>query len=399
MKPTQRKLVQRGALAAALLLAGSAHAFDYHGYFRAGPQKSDCYNAQGGDNTFGYGGVGRMGNECHTYGEFTLGQGGNAGAVDYQGNVQFNFFKPGSDHGNTSLPGGGVNPGILQLFLQGKGFDVAPEQTFWIGKRFGDRSYVYYDDYFTINMTGTGAGVDGIGVGSAKLDLAVYRERDDKSNTANDPLANSGTRFNADLKGIDINPGGKLRLTAVATSYAGPNGKSGLGVSLQHDQANVLGGANTIWLQYAQGTAESNMNFANDPTADSSVKRWRVVEAIQWTEGPLSGQAMLRLGQYGPSSAKVKFSSVGGHLAYAFTQNFKLRSELGVGANKPDNGARQQLTKVSIAPTLTVGPNYYDRPELRFIISRFSWNEAYRAANGLTGSGKTTAGFQAEIWF
>jgi len=390
-KTTSNRALRSVAAAAVALLASTAtHAVDLNGYLRVGPgQKTttgddrDCYDAQAGDNTFGHGGVGRLGNECDTYGEFKLSQGGNAGGIEYKASIMSYFFRGGSDVGDE-------NVGIKQAWVQAKGFDFAPELSFWIGKRFGDRAYVFYDDYFPINMTGTGAGVDGIKVGSATFDLAVYRDRDE--------TPNPGSRLNADMKGIPVNPGGTLRVTGVATSFSGTGGQNGYGLSLQHDQARVLGGSNTIWLQYAQGSAESNMAFAN-ATDGSDVKRWRFVEAIQWTEGPLTGQAMLRLGSYGPSASRVMFSSVGGHAAYAFTRHFKLRTELGVGQIKPEGGPTQRLTKFTVAPTIGVGPDYYDRPELRFYVSRFGWNDAYAQANGLTRSDKTAAGIQAEIWF
>jgi maltoporin len=57
------------------------------------------------------------------------------------------------------------------------------------------------------------------------------------------------------------------------------------------------------------------------------------------------------------------------------------------------------VTKFTIAPTLTVGPNYYDRPELRLYVSGFNFNNAYQLANGLTKSSKTAVGIQAEMWF
>ena len=59
----------------------------------------------------------------------------------------------------------------------------------------------------------------------------------------------------------------------------------------------------------------------------------------------------------------------------------------------------ENITKFTIAPTLTVGPNYYDRPELRFYVSNFRYNDAYKASASQSKSSKTAAGFQAEIWF
>lgn len=396
MEKVRKKLSYGGvATILSMMMVANAQAVDWNGYTRIGPgQKStagddrNCFDTQGADNTFGHGGVGRLGNECHTYGEFTLSQGGKVGDIDFRTSLMTNYFGGGSDIGGEKI-------GITQAWVQAKGFDIAPNQTFWMGKRYGDRAYVFYDDYFPINMTGTGAGIDGFNVGNAQLDVAYYRDGDQTTATATNP----GSRLNVDLKGIEVNPGGKLRVTAVLTSFTGAGAQSGQGISLQHDQANVLGGTNTVWLQYAQGSAESNMGFAK-ATDTSDVKRWRFVESIQWTQGQWTGQAMLRLGAFGPSGNKTDFSSLGGHLNYAFTNNFKLQAELGTGRNKPQGGATEQLTKFTIAPTLTVGSGYYDRPELRFYVSRFKWNDAYGLANGnLSKSGKTSFGFQGEIWF
>ena len=105
-------------------------------------------------------------------------------------------------------------------------------------------------------------------------------------------------------------------------------------------------------------------------------------------------------GKQGTPNNKETFNTIGGRAAYAFTKNFKLQGELGTTGAKPTNNAKtERVTKFTIAPTLTVGPNYYDRPELRFYVSTFSFNDAYKAAQGQTKTSKTAAGFQAEIWF
>jgi maltoporin len=384
------------AAAALSLLSTTASALDWGGYVRVGPGQK-----QNGDNdgdarrcfsgyaqTGGKGGVGRLGNECETYGEFALSQGGEAGGVNYKTLLMTNFFNRGSDPGGTTTK-------IQQIYVEGKGFDVAPNQTFWIGKRFYGRADVHFDDAFIVDLSGTGAGVDGIGVGGAGLNVAVFRNNDNSETTNTNP----GTRLNLDLQGLAVNPGGKLRVTGVFTSFSGTGGEDGYGLSLQHNQANFLGGENTFWAQYTQGSAYLNMGFAGAGD-DSDVKRWCLVESITWVKGPLTGQAMITWGKTGPSNNKEKFTTVGGRVAYAFTKNFKLQGELGTASQKPDGGDTRRVTKFTVAPTLTVGPNYYDRPELRFYVSTFKFNDAYQATvPGLTKSSKTAAGFQAEIWF
>jgi maltoporin len=380
------------AAAALSVLSTGASAVDWGGYFRIGPgQKqtpggddSRCFSggAQGGK-----GGIGRLGNECDTYGEFALSQGAKAGGVDYKAVFMTNLYRPGSDPDGQTI-------GINQLYMEGKGYNIAPNQTFWAGRRFYGRADVHMDDTFFVNMSGSGAGVDGIALGPASLNVAVFRKDD------NGAATNPGTRLNLDFTNIPVNPNGTLRVSTVFTSFSGAGGKSGAGLSLQHNQSGIFGGNNTLWLQYTQGSAYLDQGFGGG-TDDSGKKRWRIVESPSWTNGPLTAQGLLQIGEdKNPNGDKQKFSSIAGRVAFALTTNFKIQGELGTSSMTPVQGANsQKVTKFTIAPTLTVGPNYYDRPELRLYVSGFNFNNAYQVANGLTKSSKTAVGIQAEMWF
>jgi len=379
------------AAAAISMLSSAAIAVDWGGYTRVGPgQKTTtggdsnrCFNG-GADG--GKGGIGRLGNECDSYGEFALSQGATAGGVTYKALLMANFYRGGDSSAS------GIATSVNQIYVEGKGFNVAPNQTFWIGERFYHRADVHMDDTFFVNMSGTGAGVDGFNLGFGSLSVAVFR-KDDSS-------GNPGSRMNLDLEGINVNPGGKLRVSTVFTDFSGAGGKAGTGISLQHNQTGFFGGENTLWLQYAQGSANLDQGFGGG-TDDSGKKRWRIVASPAWVSGPLSGQALLQVGEEKqPNGDKRKYNTAGGRVGFAFSQNFKLLGELAVSRMTPIQGAStQQVTKLTVAPTLTVGPNYYDRPELRLYVSGFNFNSAYQAANGLTKSSKTSVGLQAEIWF
>ncbi len=390
------------AAAAVGLLSTGAQAVDFGGYVRVGPgQKQDsgdgrrCFDGRANDNDSGApgkGGIGRLGNECNTYGEFALSQGMSAGGVNYKALLMTNFYKPGSDVGGTATE-------VNQIYVEGKGYDIAPNQTFWVGKRFYHRADVHMDDSFYVNMTGTGAGVDGIDLGFGSLSVAAFRTSDAAAGD------NAGTRLNLDLEGINVNPGGKLRVTGTYTDFSGPGGESGFGLSVQHNQSNIFGGAdNTLWLQYANGTTALDMGFANNGTQDSDYKRWRIADSLAWLKGPLTAQTLIHYGVADTPNGTggtdtTKTFSIAGRVAYAITNNFKIQGELGHARNKPQNGDSASVTKLTIAPTLTVGPNYYDRPELRFYVSAFNYNDAYKAIYQQSKSSKTAAGFQAEIWF
>jgi maltoporin len=112
-------------------------------------------------------------------------------------------------------------------------------------------------------------------------------------------------------------------------------------------------------------------------------------------------------------------TSLGGRVSYAFTRNFKLLADLGIDGVKPKGGKSANLTKFTIAPTLSTGEALFSRPELRFYMTKAKWNTAaneqanaaYNAANGTTGNnssltgiadGKTSGtsyGVQLEVWF
>ena len=100
---------------------------------------------------------------------------------------------------------------------------------------------------------------------------------------------------------------------------------------------------------------------------------------------------------------KTDSASIGGRASYAFTRNFKLVSELGVSQYKPEGGETARLTKLTIAPTLAIGPDFWSRPEFRLYVTHAKWNDA---AGNVTGQaafdGKTSGtsyGAQVEWWF
>lgn len=391
---TRHILSLSAAALASGLLCAPAQAVDWGGYFRAGPgaTKKDaaraCYGLSGPGLKY------RLGNECDFYGEFLLGQEFKAEGVTYKANLMTNLFNPGTDTDDSKV-------GINQMFVEGKGFDVSPNTTFWIGKRFYGRADVHIVDTFYTNMSGVGAGADGIAVGPGKLNLAFFR--------TDGGAVQPGTRLNADLTEIAVNPGGKLRVTATATHGNFTGGESGFGLSLQHDQENFLGlgGTNRLWLQYAQGSAGLDSNFGN-LAAPSGTKSFRIVESLTWQMGALGGQAQAMFqNDKDDAGGKVDSMTIGGRASYALTKNFKLVSELGYSQKKPDGGATQKLAKFTFAPTLATGPSFWSRPELRLYVTTAKWNDAANAAagvGGITGIGDgktkgTSYGAQVEIWF
>jgi maltoporin len=390
------------ALAASLSAIGlpTAHAVDFNGYFRAGPHSS----TESGVNRATYalasaseGAKYRLGNELDTYGEFALSEGGKAGSVEYKATLMTNFYNPGNGDGGTKV-------GVNQIFAEAKGFDIAPASTFWIGQRFYGRADVHIVDTFYTNLSGTGAGVD-TPVGPGTLGVAYFRQD-----------GGVGTRINVDYSGLPVNPGGKLRIVGTYTNSdqaavvgVQAAGTDGFGLTVQHTQDNFLGlgGANTAWIQFAQGSAGLNANFGN-PTSPSGTKGFRIVESLTWQIGPLGGQAQAMVTDEKDAGVKTRLATIGGRVSYAFTNNFKLLADTGYSQWKRDGLPTEKLAKFTIAPTLSTGPGFWNRPELRLFVTTAKWNGAANKTGVLpaglagTGSDKTTGtsyGFQAEMWF
>lgn len=414
-------------LGTGLFAASAAQSVELEGYMRAGPGATSkgharaCYNLNG-TGTTGAGTHYRLGNECDFYGEFGLMQSGTGpGGVTYKTEVMINQFNPGTDTGGSST-------GFNQMYVEGKGFDFAPSANFWAGKRFYGRNDVHILDYKFTQLDGVGAGVDSIAVGTGQLGISFFRTDNNTAGAASDGLSTRpGSRLNVDLIKLPVNPGGQLRLTGVYTKGDFSGGTSGYGLSVEHQQADLFGpgSTNTVWLQYAQGSANLNMNFGNDVVtgagvlqrtglaAPSDVKGWRIVESFTWQSGPFGGQAVAlyesdhRYDTDGVTRVKTDLMTLGGRASYAVTNNFKLVAELGHTQKKPDGFQSQRLTKFTFAPTLSPAPTFWSRPELRLYVTTAKWNDAANAANGaggLTGLGNnktsgTSYGAQAEIWF
>ncbi|HEX5684405.1 MAG TPA: carbohydrate porin [Ideonella sp.] len=382
------------AIALALGLGASgAHALDYTGYFRAGPGLTSedasraCYGLNGGTKGMKY----RLGNECDFYGEFQLAQGFSKEGIDTKAVLMVNHYTGATDNSSEGLK-------IEQMWAEAKGFDIAPNATFWIGKERGRRGDVHIVDTFFVEMMGVGAGMKGLPAGTGKFGVAFYKTDSD--------AAHPGNRFNAEWVDVAANANGKINLFATITKGDFEDGKSGAGLTLRHDQTDLFGMAglnNVLFVQATQGSAALNMNFG-DLTAGSKAKGWRIVESVNWQRGVFGGQAML-LGASETDGAGVRTTSLsaGGRMSYAFTKNFKLVTEAGYSQYKTEGSPTAKLAKLTIAPTLATGPEFWSRPEFRLYVTTAKWNAP---AGNVTGQAAfadktngTSYGAQVEWWF
>ena len=395
------------AAAFALFATSAAQAVDWTGYMRGGPaatsvsgKSRQCY----GIGPLKY----RLGNECDFYGEFQLAQAMKADGVDFNAVLMTNYYSPQTESN--------ANYGVEQAYVEMKGVDIAPQALFWMGKR-RDRDDVHIVDTFFTNMSGVGGGVENIDVGFGKFGFSGYKNDSAAKYVDGTQVTTTGGnngvgRIHAQLYDIAVNPDGKLRLVATVSkgdSQGGLKGQSGYGFNVEHVQDKFFGGGNHIWIQYAQGSTDINQGVSDNGNHGSGYKSWRIVESPSWQVGAFGGQAiaMYEHNKAPDNSGSVSnnFWTVGGRGSYGITKNLKWLTEIGYSSLKPDGGKSENVTKVTIGPALSTGPDFWKRPELRLYVTYADYNKAAAAdTNNNYGfpSNKTNAvsyGAQVEIWF
>jgi maltoporin len=401
------------ACLAGLLGATAAHAVDWSGYMRGGPaatsvsgKSRQCY----GIGELKY----RLGNECDFYGEFQLAQAIKADGVDVNAVLMTNYYSPATESDKSSNPND--NFGIEQAYVEMKGVDIAPQALFWMGKR-RDRDDVHIVDTFFTNMSGVGAGVENIDLGFAKFGLAGYKSDSPAQYINGDPQhidtvgGNNGVaRLHAQLYNIPVNPDGKLRVVATYSrgdSQGGIKGQNGYGLNVEHVQDKFFGGGNHIWLQVADGSTDINQGISDNGAHGSGYKVWRLVESPSWQIGSFGGQAiaMYQHNKAPGTDTSSNYWTVGGRGSWGLTQNLKWLTEVGYSNLKPEGGKNEGVTKITIGPALSTGPDFWKRPELRLYVTYADYNKA-AAADTANNYGfpenKTSAvsyGAQVEIWF
>lgn len=395
----------------------------FHAYLRTGAGGSSgtgpqsCYGL--GGNTMKY----RLGNECDSY---------------FEGGTTWDFNKPGDDGvvftgtlwASEFAPTSTFNGGTLSLakaYVEAKNLDFLGGGVLWMGQRYYYRPDIHMLDLQYINLNGTGGGVDNVVAGPGKFSYAILKDNDNASTMNSAGVLTPTTaavRQNFIYKGLPLNPGGKIDLIGTIITAQGANKNNGYNITVLHNQ-DVFGGGNTIGVQHGVGPGTGvngpccdRIGPSGTTSADSGVKRTRIFDHlwIQPTNKFSAEFIVLHQKDAGDASAGTPgvsaWTSLGARPGYALTRHLKLQAELGTDkVTSPTGGPAQRLTKLTVAPTITLdSSNYWSRPEMRFYITHAVWNDAAKNAvnpppgggglnpNANTTSG-TSAGVQVEAWW
>jgi len=425
-----RKTQLIAALAAAFAAqAAMAVTPEFHGYLRSGSGASSeggrevCFGINNGVFGGKVGSAGRLGNECETYGELAF-----DAALGENGGIGFKLHTMLALVTNQTSDFEQYAPAWRQTWVEATniGSGALSNASAWVGKRYYKRRDVHIVDFFQSADTGPGAGIENIDLGVGKFAYAIMRNNGESNNAA--------TNHDLRLEGINVNPGGSLAFTlnivgknkvdgSVTTTDAKGNktttqlgdSKSGSAFGVAHTQDDPfgLGGFNQAEFQYSKDNAGLSQDTGNLGSNDSQ-RSWRIFD--HWVfdpkNGNLNGAVFIGYGrQKEDNGGDAKTFSLVARPVYHFTDAYSLAVELGTQRYTPDRGDTQSLTKLTIAPQLSVGKGFWARPVLRAYYTYASWNDAAKAAGVVQAKDKNTAlafanknngstyGFQMEAWW
>ena len=439
-------------LSAAVALALSsvtASAVDFHGYARAGAQA----NTQGGEvyclgnGTKGHK-VGRLGDECDTYAELILNQ-----EVYNKANNKWTIntlVAYGTTEGNRDLQGdswqgvGGTGPwngqrlSIRELW---SGYQTDAGYQIWAGKRYYQRKDIHLLDFYYLNNSGYGAGIEGIDVGMGNLAFAVTKWVNDETGDYNRNVYKLDARWN----GIPVGPLGTLDASVIyalpflsdqqkeKVSGEGKNhANSGALVTLDLNTAinsasvNVL---NNFIVQYGTngfgsiGAGVDGGNHAGDtfpPDLDLTGVRvidWGTLDAgnfglgysLIWAHLDSGDDNKTAGGNWAPKRSGWTYSIVL-RPEYKWTEFTRTTLELGYSAQKTNDWVKYNdvpyedpdVYKVTLAQQFTPGKGFWTRPAIRFYVSYIGGDEfaaVYKDKNKDGDEYQITVGTQVEAWW
>jgi maltoporin len=418
---------------AAMLVAVNANAVDMHGYFRNAVGGS----GPGGDQvTFKNSGQEyklRLGNEDN-WSEFEFVQliQKDKNGVEWTAGFMLGW----GDGFNGTFSG----PTALQQEYIRATFPQYGGATVWGGKRFYHRSANDIFDYFYMNESGPGAGIEDVDLGFGKLSVAVFGFQ-----------GGTGVRQwmpDVRIEGIAVNPGGTLSLAALGKYQAWNKNVAGEKpdqvasfspfLMVKHSQGGIMNGGNNLAFTYKTGCFVSGAlngvikdaaGLVDDKTTPDVDESKTFVDCDKdLTEMTVSDDLLLQptkqfsvvlAGIYnyykfpiGDGSKKSAMSyGLGVRPLFKLGDHFALQGDAGYYSFKADEMDKANtMMKFTVAPTIvpfTDGFAWGVRPEIRFYATYASWNKEQNQAAAATftkaGEDPATNGFtfgtQVETWF
>ena len=395
--------------------------FEFHGYFRSGYGLNGDGGQQVAFQAPGAGAKYRLGNEAETYGELIFvnnwlnpDHATDKAWMKTEIMLEANTTNSAS---YASFPNGVGNDQfrLREAFIQaGNVIESQPDAKFWAGERYYRRQHIEIDDFYPLDMSGYGAGVEDWHLRIGKLAVAYLAGARPDIVTENGYLAKSNVDVRLyDLKGPAGLWGGWFNFATTKGGTTSTGVKiptaDGYAFGLRHQSLEWHGGYHTFSAQYGTGAASNFSTSIDDPTMYlHSSARLQFVEHLLFQ--PNDKFAIMpifvyqRLKDGNPQHAWDQWVSFGARPEVFFTKYLSLAMEAGVDQTSSPSGHYDGwLRKVTIAPQIGAGRKFFSRPVLRTFLTYANWSNGFRGLVGgpayLRKTSGLTYGVQAETWF
>jgi maltoporin len=412
--------------------------FEFHGYLRSGyglngeGGEQVAFEAPGADAKY------RLGNEAETYAELIFvnnwlnpEHSSDKAWMRTETMIEANTSNAAN---SASFPNGVGNDQFRfrEAFVQvGNVFEIQPGAKFWAGERYYRRQHVEIDDFYLLDMSGYGAGIEDLNVGIGKMAVGFLSGARPDIVTTNGNLAKS----NLDVRLYDLK--GPAGLWGVWFDYATSKGGTtvagttlpvgtpvrttdGYAIGIRHQRLEWHGGYHTFSIQYGTGAASNFSNPGNgvtiaDPTPFLN-KSAQLLAVEQVVFQPNDKFAIMPIFLYqrskdgNPQHDWNQWVSFGARPVVYFTKYLSLAFEAGFdhtgGFDLTQNGdirLNGWLHKYTIAPQIGAGRKFFSRPVLRAFLTYANWSDAFRGYVGGTPYLNRTSGLsygvQGETWW
>jgi maltoporin len=394
--------------------------FEFHGYFRSGYGLNSVGGQQVAFAAPGAGAKYRLGNETETYGELILvnnwlnpDQSRDKAWMKTEVMIEANTTNS-ANYANFPEGIGNDQFRFREAFVQaGNVLGSQPDAKFWAGERYYRRQHVDIDDFYPLDMSGYGGGVEDLDVRVGKLAVAFISGARPDLVTKNGYLSKS----NIDVRFYDLK--GPFGLWGFwfdyATSKGGETGTgtmipttTGYAFGVRNQRLEWHGGYHTFSVQYGTGAASNFSSVLDDPTPFlRSSARLLVVEQLLYQ--PNDHFAIMpifvyqRLKDGNPQHGWNNWVSFGARPQVFFTKYISLAFEGGFDHTNSPGQYNGWLRKFTIAPQIGAGRKFFSRPVLRAFLTYASWSDGFRGlVGGVPYFGRTnglTYGLQAETWW
>jgi len=390
-------------------------AFEFHGYLRSGYGLNGRGGHQVAFQAPGAGAKYRLGNEAETYGEFTFVN----NWINPEREIERPWFRTEimlqAGTTNSSTFASSDNFHLREAFLQAGNFwHAMPKAKLWAGERYYRRQDIHINDFYSVDMSGYGGGIEDVDVGIGKVAVAALGGANEDVTTERGVYS----KLNLDVRWYDIPvPLGRLGVWVNgAWSRGGVQADgteidttAGWAVGVKHLSRRFLGGYNNLLVAYGRGIASNFRTDVQLPTAymdDASrlllTDHLLIEPSRYFSIMPAVVYQRLRTGD--PAAGTSEWFSIGARPIVFFSDYTSLAVESGFDWVKSGQGEYQGwLRKLTLAPQVSTGRTFFSRPVARLFVTFADWSPGLQGYVGgdpyLDRTKGMTYGAQMETWW